>query len=188
MPAASRTRARGCRGRRRAAASSRTVAGDLLLLRRPSPGRFLRRCAPRLRRRSRRAAAPPPEPRRPRPQPPPPRRRGRTASSTSFSGATTATSVCSAGRRTVTPSGELQVLRRDVLAELEVRDIDLELHRDAVRQAAHRDGAVDDAEDAALGDAGGLAEARRAGPRRRPAGRASPRRSRRARAMRLTGW
>ena len=44
-----------------------------------------------------------------------------------------------------------------MLAELEVRDVGLELDRDAVGQAAHRHRAVDDAKDAALGDADGLA-------------------------------
>ena len=78
-------------------------------------------------------------------------------SSTSFSGATTATSVCSAGRRTETPSG-LQVLSRDVLAQLEVRDVGFDLHGYAVGQAAYGHQMMHDAKDVALSDTDGLAD------------------------------
>ena len=57
----------------------------------------------------------------------------------------------------MTPSGSFRSCVGDVLAELEVRDVGLDLDRDAVGQAAHGDRAVDEAEHAALGDAGGLA-------------------------------
>ena len=56
------------------------------------------------------------------------------------------------------PFRKLQILRGDVLAELEVRNVDLDLERNAIRHRANGHHAEDLTKQAALGDAHGLAE------------------------------
>ncbi len=63
---------------------------------------------------------------------------GAASSSTfSFSGVTTAMSVCSGGTRALTPSGSFS-LSSGRVAELEVRDVDLDLERNDARQGSAR--------------------------------------------------
>ena len=50
----------------------------------------------------------------------------------------------------VTPVGQLQVLRLDVLADVEVGDVELEVLRDVARQALDVDLAVHEVDHAAL--------------------------------------